>query len=149
MNMTPAPLSPGKPPRRRYRPFIVTLLSIVFLVAAILGWIRFSETISALNYLQSLPLSIPIWYLAITGVIEGLVGLAAGGASWLGIPGSRLWIRAAAGLLAFLYWGERLLFTAGHPSQYNVYFQAVMTILLLAFTWITLEQPPTKRFFIR
>jgi hypothetical protein len=125
--------------QQRKRSFTLTLLAILFIIAAILGWVRAGQTLGQWSYLRSLPLTIPVWYLLATGAIEGLIGLAAAGSVWFQIPRSQPWIMAAAGLYTVLHWGEKALFSAIRSTSTNIPFEAVVTVLLLVFTWAALR----------
>jgi hypothetical protein len=126
------------PSSGKKRSFSITLLAIFFLAASILGWVRVAQTISQWNYLRSLPLSIPVWFLLVTGLIDGVIGLLAIAILWLRIPRSRYWVMAAASLYAVLYWGGKVLFSAARSTGKNIPFEVLVTFLLLIYTWMAL-----------
>jgi hypothetical protein len=85
-------------------------------------------------------------YLSITGAGWALVG----GALLWGLFSGRRWARVAIPVSIFLwlvaYWIERIFFEAPRP---NLSFALMVSILLLAVTFVSAFNRKTRRFFIR
>jgi hypothetical protein len=97
--------------------------------------------------LPDIPLSVPRWYLPLTGAVWGATGIAAAyslfrGHSWA--PAFVLWSALA---FALWYWSDRLFLAR---SQYlDITWPASLAVTLLAILglfWI-LGRPAARRFF--
>lgn len=128
-------------PARKKRSFPLTLLAIFFLTASLLGWVRVFQTIQRWKELHSLPLTVPVWFILVSGGMAGLAGLLAAGILWRRIPRAQAWVMAAASLIALLFWGEKIFFAAARTPGKNLPFEALVTFLLLFYTWAVLRNP--------
>jgi hypothetical protein len=132
-----------KPPR----PFSVTLLAIGVLTLAVVGIIRSGQAISLWDFLTSLDIS-PI-YLAMTGLLAGLVGLPVAWGLWWGLPWTpRLCMGYVLALFSF-YWIDRLFLTQSLIGSVNTPFAVGVTILVIGFmTWV-FHREKSRDFFTR
>jgi len=134
-------------PQSTKRPLSVTLLAWVVLILASLSWLRLVEVIRRWSFLQSLAPSPPVLYLAITGLIWGLLGTCLVWGLFLGrwwAP--RLMQISALGYVTY-YWLDRLLIADSSAIASRWPFALGLTITLLAFTFWTLSRPKSRLFF--
>jgi hypothetical protein len=129
--------------RSEPRPKLVTLLAVGVLIFAMLQFARFVLGLA----LPDLPLSVPKWYIPLTGAVWGMGGLAVGA----GLFAGRAWAPAAAraSALAFTawYWSDRLLFA---QSDYVVQLRPlsiVVNLMCLGFLFFSLGRRDTIRYF--
>lgn len=97
--------------------------------------------------LPDIPLTVPGWYLPLTGGIWGAWGLTAAYGLFGGLP----WAPALArwGALAFVlwYWVDRLVLARSHYLDVTWPAALAITLLsLLGFFWL-LSRPAAKHFF--
>jgi hypothetical protein len=115
------------------RPKLVTLLSLGVLILATLHWVRFVIGLM----LPGLPLTVPIWYIPLTGAIWGTLWLAVA----VGLFRRSHWAAPAArwGAVAYAgwYWADRILFVR---SDYGLRTRPASLVLtaagLVAVWWI-------------
>ena len=119
----------------------------VVLILASLSWLRLVEVIRRWSFLQSLTPSPPVLYLAITGLIWGLLGTCL---VWGLILGRwwapRLMQISALGYAAY-YWLDRLLIANSSAIVSRWPFALGLTIALLVFTFWVLSRSKTQLFF--
>jgi hypothetical protein len=129
------------------RPLSVTLLAWVVLIMALLGWLRFYEVLRQWQFLQSLTPAPPVWYLALIGLVWGLVGTAL---LW-GLVLGRAWaphlMRVAALLYTIYYWLDRLLVADSAYIFTRWPFALGLNIALLILTLWVLARPKAQLFF--
>jgi len=136
------PLSdPSLQPLQKHK-FRFWVLWLGYLYICVSGWMRMVTSITDWYWLNQAGLTPGPLYLAITGAVWGLVGLAA--LAWLliGWPWSRLAGTAAALVFALTYWLDRLL-VAEDPQ--NLVFAAGFTLILLLFVVVELKPLPELR----
>ena len=129
---------------RRGRPFWTWVVFFGYALISIAGWVRMIGALVDWDWLSFAGVWPGPLYLAATGGLWGVAGMAA--VIWLWLR--REWARKAAfGVALFLaitFWADRLLTTSLNPYGNNNLFAAIMTLLGLVFVWIVLQ--PSKRF---
>ncbi len=149
-NKTPAAGSslaphPSIPPKRPARPFELKLLVLGLLVFSWMGWVRFEQTLVNWAWLQSLGLTPAPPYLAASGALWGLLGLAAALGLWLRLEWGIGLARIAAAGFALSYWLERLLLRRAPEAQANLPFALAATALGLVYAFGVLSLARTHR----
>jgi hypothetical protein len=130
---------------RRSRPLSVTLLALGVLTVAGINLLRFVVSLQQWNFLEEI-LSVSPLYLAGSGLVWSLVGLALALGLWFGkrwsVPGA--WLTGLAYSLYF--WLDRLLVAAGGVGS-NWLFVLVLNLLLLVLMYACLANRKAKDFF--
>lgn len=137
------PAETGLPPasKRPGRPFALKLLIVDLLFFSWMGWVRFQQALVDWTWLQSLPVAPDPLYLAASGAVWGLLGLAAGLGLWLRRGWSIGLARITAAWIALSYWLERLLLGRAPETQVNLPFALTLTALALFYTFGVLSLP--------
>ncbi len=104
---------------------------IVFLLLSLNGWLRLQQAVSYWSILEQLKLYPSGLYLAITGGLMGLSGLAAGLVLWFRRPGADWVALAVAVTWLAMTWVERLALAATPAASSNWPFMLGVTILAL------------------
>jgi len=125
-------------PRAR-RPLSVMILLFIYLWVSLSGWIRMLYSILSWYWLDYAGVEPGPLYLAVTGGLWGLMGLAALVWVWRRSPGYRLAGLAGALIYAAMYWIDRLLFAGSENVLHNTTFAAAATILGLGYVLAALE----------
>ena len=126
------------------RPFSVTLLALGVLTIATINLIRFALTLAQWQFLNEI-LLIPPLYLAISGLIWGLVWLPIAWGLWRGygwVP--RLTLLATLAYTLY-YWLDRLLLSNNAGSNWR--FAIVFNIILITIIYWLLSRRKAKAFF--
>jgi hypothetical protein len=131
------------------RTFELKMLVVGMLVAAFFGFLRFQQTLRYWDLLLRMQAEPGPVYMAVSGLLWGLVGIFTAGVLWLGRPWAARAGRIAAVVIAGSYWGERLLLYRSPASQANALFAALITVVLVAFAFGVLALPRQRRFFAR
>ncbi len=138
------------PISKRKRPFVVTLLILMVLSYTTLSWYGFAEALRSWDFLQSLPLTVPPWYLALRNVFWGLMGVPLIWGLWVGRRWAWLATQVAVSLYTLYYWLDRtlladpsvsLLITGRWP------FALGLTGTCLVYAFLVLRLPMSRRFF--
>ncbi len=129
------------------RPLGVTLLTWMVLIITLLSWLQFGEVLYRWDFLQSLTPALPVLYLAITGLVWGLLGACLVWGLFLGRSWAFRLIQICAPVYAAFYWFDRLLIADPSAIANRWPFALGLTIILLAFTFWILSRPKTKIFF--
>jgi hypothetical protein len=131
---------PGK------RPFGVTLLLWLVLSLSVWGLVRLLAALRLWEALNEFGARLSPLYLSITGAGWAVVG----GALLWGLFSGRWWTRVAIPASTFLwlmgYWIERIFFQS---PRANLPFALIVSILLLAVTFVSALNRKTRLFFIR
>lgn len=134
-------------PHSPKRPFSVTLLTWVVLILTLLSWLRLIEVIRRWYFLQSLTPAPPVHYLAITGLIWGLLGVCLVWGLFLGRSWAYQLMKITAPIYALLYWLDRIMIADLSAIGSRWPFALGLTITLLAFTFWVISRPKTINFF--
>jgi hypothetical protein len=135
--------------RPRFTPAQKWVLALSLLALA-LGLGNLVRMVMALRYgalLPELPLTVPLTYLAVMGGLWGLVFLACAA----GLARFRQWGRWGTLVAVTLYqihvWANHLLFDASDYARQTRPRDALLTALLLALTWGSLNLRRIRRVF--
>lgn len=131
------------PLRSSKRPLYVTWLSLGVLIFS--GW--YIARLALGLDLPDIPLSVPHWYMSLTGAVWGAMGLAIA----YGLFSGHSWARTLArwGALAFAvwYWTDRLFIARSHYLDISWPPALAITLLtLLGLFWL-LSRPAARNFF--
>ena len=128
------------------RPFLVTLLAVLVLSITIVNLLRLVNTIALWSFLSDFP-GISPFYLAATGLVWALIGVALVWGLWTGNPRAP----KAARILTIFYlsykWLEWIVSTTSGNKLQNWPFLVVLTIVVIIFTFWTLSRSDAKAFF--
>jgi|SRR5450759_29455 hypothetical protein len=135
-------------PNRR-RPFLVTLLALLFLILSVLGWVRLEQAIQGWRVLSHFGgAGLPI-YQGISGALWGLIGLPAVWGLWR----RKIWTIKAVWPAALAYplffWLDRFLAGRAPQSQENWIFASVMTLVWGLLVGFTLSRRNIRPYFRR
>lgn len=129
------------------RPWFVTLLALGVLTIALAGLSRFGQAMALWEFVMELAPGVLPLYLAITGLLIGIVGVAVGWGLWKGLPASR---RLASfyllGLFA-IYWIERIFLFRFEAVRVNTHFALSVSVLMLVSVWVGLCSRSATSFF--
>ncbi len=128
------------------RPLSVSLLCGVVLIVAVMNLVRLAQSLASWKFLETL-LPVSPAYLAVTGLVWGLLGLLAAWRLWQGQAWARWFGLAFIISFSVYYWVDRL-FLPGYPGRNsNWLFSAGMNLLLIAISVWILARSMAKRFF--
>jgi hypothetical protein len=129
------------------RPWMVTSLSILLLLAAIFQLLKFSQALASWSTLESLPLSVSPLYLAGTGLLWGLAGLFFSWSLWTGKPWARISGLVLSLAFAGFFWIDRLW--VAEPDLIRIRWPSDLayTITALAGIWLILNQQASRAYF--
>lgn len=136
------PVESPRPGRRR--PVVVTWLAGGVLTFSAFYLARLALSLS----LPALPLSVPDWYLPLTGGLWGGVGLALAAALWRGVRGADRAAGSAGAVYLLWYWFDRLVFVQTDFAQRSLPTAAVLSVLGAALLYGALTQPSVRDFFL-
>jgi hypothetical protein len=139
-NDLPVPNRPNSPPR----PLSVTILALGVLTIAGFNLIRFYQAIQLWDFLSEFP-TVSTPYLAASGLVWGLAGLALAWGLWRGYALARRFTLIFAVAYTLYYWIDRLW--VGQPGlSANLPFTAGLNIILLLVTSWILNRPRARTF---
>ena len=122
------------------------MLCGVVLIVAGMNLVRLGQSLASWKFLETL-LPVSPAYLAVTGLVWGVLGLLAAWRLWQGQAWARWFCLAYIGSFSVYYWIDRL-FLPGFPGRNsNWLFAAVINFLLIALSVWILVQPKAKRYF--
>jgi hypothetical protein len=128
------------------RPRLITFLAGVFLLLAIMGWLRLEQVVQSWDALnQRLVWPLPL-YLAISGVVWGLPGLPAAWGLWFGNRWGRFFAGASGVFYPGLYWLDALIFRRSPERWVNWLFAVVATVIWLAFILVVLSRRSSRSY---
>ncbi len=116
-----------------------------FAYVALSGWVRLVTAITDWYWLNFAQIKPGPLYLAITGGLWGLAGMAALVWMILRLPGYRLVGLGAALFMALTYWIDRLFISTNPAGAGNTPFAILLTLLLLAYTALALRPLQEKK----
>ncbi len=129
------------------RPFTVTLLAMAVLSVSVLAWFGLFAALRHWEFLRSLEMSVPVWYLAGRGAVWGCISVPLAWGLWAGQPWARRSTQIVALIYALHFWVEHLLLA--YPMNWLGHwpFSLGITIFGLCYTLFVLQQPGSRAFF--
>lgn len=122
-------------------------MALLVLSFTVVNLIRFYQAITLWDMLTSLSLSVSPLYLALSGLVWGLVGLPLSWGIWRGRAWARraLWLSALS--FAGYYWVDRFI-VASDPGRWVYWpFRLGATLALLLLVYWIFSRPRVKAFF--
>jgi hypothetical protein len=135
------------PPGGKKRPISATILTWVVLILASLGWLRLAAVMRQWPFLESLSPAPPLVYLAISGLVWGVVGAVLVWGLFLGRSWAPRLTQISAPLYAAFYWVDRLFIANPTAISSRWPFAVGLTVLLLSFTFWVLSRPKVQHFY--
>lgn len=121
-------MPPDDPPPKR--PFLVTLLAVVVFLLSALSWGQAAYALARRAFLNALDLSIPLWVIAASGLVWGVIFLITAWGLWT----LRAWARIAAIVSFVLYpivtLGLQVAFAQGVYERGRLPFMAAISALI-------------------
>ena len=136
--MKPSP----RPPDRR-RPAVVTWLAAGVLTCAAFYLARLVLSLA----LPDLPLSVPEWYLPLTGAVWGGAALALGFGLLRGSRRAYRFLFWAVPLYLGWYWADRLLLVRSDFAQRSLPAALVMSAIAVALVYLAVTRPSARMYF--
>ena len=133
--------------KQKKRPFSATLLTWVVLILASLNWLQLAGALRGWNFLQGLSSAPPVFYLAISGLIWGLLGAVLIWGLFLGRPWAPRLMKISAPLYVAAYWLDRLLVADRSAIVSRWPFALGLTLFLLGFTFWVFSRPKVRLFY--
>lgn len=131
----------------RKRPVRVTLLAGVVLTFTALYWVRFGAAVTSWRTIrQFTPEWLP-WYLLVSGLVWGIVGLLVLWGLWRGRPAARVGTIGVAVVFGMYYWLDRIFIANPHTWHYRILFSLGLTALLLFLVYLGVGTPGAKDWF--
>jgi hypothetical protein len=139
-------LSQETPKVKRHPRSILFWISVaLFLGFSFLGWLRLQQSIVNWQWLVSIGVTPGPLYLAITGGLWGVAGLAAGIGLWLRWPWARLVAKIAVIFLVISYWADRLAFSRAGDDQANLVFAIIVSLIGMGFVFAELSRQEVRQ----
>lgn len=129
--------------RSNPRPSLVTLLALGVLILAAASWMRFFLALS----LPDLPLSVPVWYLALVGIVWGAAGVIATVGLVIGRPWAPVITRWGGVVYVVWLWADRFLLARSDYAARIRPFEFALSLLLLGCSWWILRRPASTEYF--
>ena len=136
--MKPAP----RPPDRR-RPAVVTWLAAGVLTCAAFYLARLVLSLA----LPDLPLSVPEWYLPLTGAVWGGAALVLGFGLLRGSRRAYRFLFWAVPVYLGWYWADRLLLVRSDFAQRSLPAALVMSAIAVALVYLAVTRPSARMYF--
>jgi len=133
---------------RLKRPFSVTVLAVLVLSLAVMHVFGALEAWRHWYFLQELPLTVPVAYLAGKNLFWGLAGAVIAVGLWLGKRWAWLGMQIATGVYAGLYWVDRLWLAPSSMLAIRWPFAVGLTAFYLLYTFYVLRRPQGRAFFM-
>jgi hypothetical protein len=119
----------------------------VVLILASLSWLQFAGALRSWTFLRGLSPIPPVFYLAISGLIWGLIGAALVWGLFLGRSWAPRLMKISAPLYVAAYWLDRLLVADRSAIASRWPFAVGLTLFLLSFTFWVLSRPKVQFFY--
>jgi len=131
------------------RPFVLTIVTLIFVLWIVLGWLRFSEALTQRALIDEFSSPVIFWFLVSAGLVWGLAGLPVllGLVTRAGWTIRWLWITGL--LYPAIYWFERLFLWNDPGAQANWPFMLLLTLIWLGILiWVSLSNR-VRQFFMK
>lgn len=137
------------PGTKSKRPFAVTVLIVVVLSYTALGWFGLLDALRRWEFLQTVSLTVPVFYLVLRSALFALPGLPLIWGMWVGRPWAWYATQIIAVVVVILYWLDRILVAEPFVIGERWPFAVGATVLGLALMFLILWHPSGRRFFGR
>ena len=127
------------------RPFSVTLLTLGVLIMAAINLLGFAQAILNWEFYSDI-LSIPLAYLALSGLFWGLAGLPLVWGLWLGRPWAVRYTLFYVLAYTLYYWLDRIILSVNAGGSNWPFIVITNLILIIIIFWV-LYRPRAKAFF--
>jgi hypothetical protein len=131
------------------RPFWVSVIAVIFLLLAAVGWLRFQQTLASWNLLSELGVWPGPLYLALSGAAWGMPGLPAAWGLWTGRRWAVRFAWPAAGFYPLTYWVDRLFLTRSPQALAAWPFWLGVSLLWLGLISVVLICKPARRYLAK
>ena len=128
------------------RPWIILLPALGFLLFAIRGFQRFGGALASWELLQRVGMRPGPGYLALTGAVYGLSGLAVALGLWFGWRKAGRLGRGLAFFYTAWYWIDKMLIRQNEASRTNWPFMLIVSLLLLGVALGSLYLPAVRHY---
>ena len=131
------------------RTFLLKVLIVAYLVLAWFEGVRCYAVFANGDLLATYLSQSKLLYIALSGAVWGLAGLASAAALWFGVS-SATWLSRLSALGCFLwYWFDYLFMSQSSFSWTNWPFVLFASLLALAFAWWIPAMPKESKFLHR
>lgn len=113
----------------------------------VLGWFGLLDALRNWAFLQSLPLTVPVFYIAVRSALLALCGPPLVWGLWVGRTWAWYALQISAVLFALVYWLDRVLIAHPAVMAERWPFAVGFTFFGLACIFLILWFPKTRRFF--
>ena len=129
------------------RPFLFKLLSLLLFIFALMGWLRFSQSIYQWQYLVMYQVKPGPLYILISGLLIGIsmsIGLIA---FWLRKLWSKKFLQITIAIIFIGWWLDYLILTRNPAAFTNLPFRLVGSLVVLSFIYgyLQMTYPKKKR----
>jgi hypothetical protein len=131
------------------RPIAVTVLILMVLSYTVLGWFGLLDALRRWDFLQTLPLTVPLFYLVLRSALMAVFGLPLIWGLWIGRPWAWYATQIYAVVLVTFYWLDRVLVAQPAVIGERWPFMVAITLLELFLVTLALWLPSGRRFFAR
>ncbi len=122
--------------RSERRPRLVYAIIALALIVSVIGWLRLIAGL----HLPDLPLTVPRWYIPLSGGGLAVLPMIAAGGLFLRAPWAPAFTLSVAALISAWYWADRLLLTHSDYSQVTWPAAALVNLILLAWIFWSLRR---------
>jgi hypothetical protein len=138
-------MSIDRPTRKPRRSFWARVFIAGLMLLSLAGWLRLHQSIVNWDYFVEIGLQPGPLYLALTGTLAGIAGLAAGISLWLHLR----WSIFIAGGVILLWqtwnWVDRLWIASSPTVLANWPFALAATLVILAYTYLVLREEWSRK----
>jgi len=136
---------PSKHISPKKRPFLFKLLSLILLLMATYGWLRFGQSIYQWQYLLELQVSPGPLYTLVSGLLIGIGMTIALVVFWLRLDWAKRYVQISVGAAVLYWWFDYLAFTRNQAAFSTWLFRLVASLVLLGFMYGYLYLSPPQR----
>lgn len=135
-----------KQPVPTKRPFLFKLLSLLLLIFAVMGWLRFSQSIYQWQYLVAYKVNPGPLYTLISGLLIGISMSIALFAFWMRKPWSKQFLQITVAIIFTGWWLDYLILTRNSSAFTNWPFRLAGSLVVLGFIYGYLQMAyPRKK----
>lgn len=120
-------------PRKARRSAVLIILSLVTLLLSLLGWVRLIQGVANWRLLGEIGPAVLPFYLALSGFLWGIIGLAAAVGVWLRQRWALILLGCAVTSFTLWYWLDRAFLSANPAANTNWLFGLVLSAGVLVY----------------